>query len=209
MTRTSISRGILATLFASLAVSTGLAHDPAAPERGRELFQPGLDHATDLDGDANAARPPLYDGLGDLTMPVTTRSTEAQAYFDQGLRLTWAFNHAEAWRSFRTAQGLDPECAMCFWGEAFALGPNINDGMRDAAALQAYDAIGRAMALKGRVTDKERMLIEALATRYAASVTADRSGLDQAWADAMRAVVKAYPEDVNILVLHADALMNL
>lgn len=75
---------------------------------------------------------PLYDNLGDLTYPIMTNSKEAQRYFDQGLRLTYAFNHAEALRAFRQAQQLDPDCAMCHWGEAFVLGPNINAPMDEA-----------------------------------------------------------------------------
>ncbi len=81
--------------------------------------------------------PALYDNLGSLSEPVTTRSPDAQRYFDQGLRLAYAFNHGEAVRSFRKAQAIDPTCAMCYWGEAYALGPNINVPMMpgDSARL--------------------------------------------------------------------------
>lgn len=199
---------LAAALLAGTLLATGaMAHGD--DERGKELFRPGLDHATTLAVDAARGRPPLYEGLGTLSLPVTTASRQAQAYFDQGWRLAWAFNHAEARRSFREAQRLDPDCAMCFWGEAFVLGPNINDAMRAEAVRPAHEAIRRAAALKAGVSAKERALIDALAERYAAEATDDRSALDQAWAEAMRAVAQAYPDDANVLTLYADALMNL
>jgi hypothetical protein len=122
-------------LLASVAFSAALpasGHD-TDPARGQELFRPGLGHAAGLADHQPANAPPLYTGLGDaIGMTVTTQSAEAQSYFDQGLRLVWGFNHAEARRFFAHARTLDPGCAMCWWGEAFALGPNINDGMDDA-----------------------------------------------------------------------------
>jgi tetratricopeptide (TPR) repeat protein len=142
-------------------------------------------------------------------MPITTDNAKAQAYFDQGLGLTWAFNHSEARRAFQEGQRLDPNCAMCFWGEAFVLGPNINDGMRDEAIAPAVAAVQRASALKAGVSAKERALIDALARRYAADPAADRAALNAAWADAMREVAQAYPHDATVLVFFADALMNL
>lgn len=201
----AIASGLwLATSAFAISAS---AHETTQPRT--EFYKPGVAFAAGAEAAPAGILPPLYEGLGDMTMPVTTDSAEAQAYFDQGLRLTWAFNHAEARRSFQEAQRLDPNCAMCFWGEAFALGPNINDAMRDEAAAPAHDAIQRASALKDGVTAKERSLIEALARRYGANTTAGRSPLDKAWADSMRAAAKAYPNDANILVFHADALMNL
>ena len=77
--------------------------------------------------------PPLWDNLGSLSMPITTANPRAQRYFDQGLRLAYAFNHAEARRAFRAAQGTDPDCAMCDWGEALVLGPNVNASMENHA----------------------------------------------------------------------------
>ena len=195
-------------MLTSVLVVNAQAHEMA--QAGTELFKPGARFVGSRDADADIAeRPPLYEGLGDLAMEVSTRSEEAQAYFDQGLRLTWAFNHAEARRSFREGQRLDPDCAMCFWGEAFVLGPNINDAMHDDALEPAYVAISRASALKANVTPKERALIEALARRYAPDAAVDRAALDRAWADAMRDVAEDYPEDTDVLVVFADALMNL
>jgi tetratricopeptide (TPR) repeat protein len=156
-----------------------------------------------------AERITLMEGLGDLTFPVTTRVAEAQAFFDQGLRLTWAFNHAEAVRSFRAAQQLDSACAMCWWGEAFALGPNINAGMDSASGVAAHEAAVRAAELKGSATPLERALIDALAVRYAHVPPADRAPLDSAWAYAIGAVAQANPDNDEAAVLHADAQMNL
>ncbi|MGF1630758.1 MAG: hypothetical protein ACFCUT_14890 [Kiloniellaceae bacterium] len=207
MTRDIIRRGLAAALLVNVAaMSAALAHDPSMPERGREVFQQGLDPSA---GSAATGSPPLYAGLGGVTMPVTTVNAKAQAYFDQGLGWTWAFNHAEARRAFQEGQRLDPNCAMCFWGEAFVLGPNINDGMHGEAVALADASIRRASALKDRVSAKERALIEALARRYDADPAADRVALDTAWAEAMREVAQAYPRDANVLVLFADSLMNL
>ena len=141
MIRTKFHGQFAAGLLAGVTmVATAQAHDPATPERGAELFKPGV---TETAGDprSSAGRPPLYTGLGDLTVPVTTDNAEAQAYFDQGMVLAWAFNHAEARRAFQEAQRLDPSCAMCFWGEALVLGPNINSGMHKDAITPAYEAI--------------------------------------------------------------------
>jgi hypothetical protein len=141
------------------------------------LFRPGLGHAAGLADHQPANAPPLYTGLGDaIGMTVTTESAEAQSYFDQGLRLAWGFNHAEARRSFAHARTLDPGCAMCWWGEAFALGPNINDGMDDADVRPAWEAIQRARALTGAVSAREAALIEALSARYGANPMAQRPG---------------------------------
>jgi hypothetical protein len=111
---------------------------------------------------------PLYGNLGTLSRPITTSVPLAQRYFDQGLRLTYGFAHGDAVRSFREAARLDPACAMCASGEAWALGPHINDPRRDSTSLaQAYDAVQRARRLRSGASDVERALIDALARRYA------------------------------------------
>jgi predicted Zn-dependent protease len=152
---------------------------------------------------------PLYDDLGDLTYPITTSNPLAQRYFDQGLRLTYAFNHAEAQRAFREAQRQDPNCAMCYWGEAFGLGPNINAPMDEAAGNPALTALTRAKALASHASDREQALISALAKRYTDDPKAERKALDQAYADAMAEAAQRFPDDPEIAVLYADALMNL
>src|SRR5258707_5641170 len=111
------------------------------------------------------SEPPLWAGLGSITYKITTANERAQAYFDQGLRLAYAFNHGEAQRAFRMAQRLDPNCAMCFWGEALVLGPNINLPMQEDAAAPAYISAQTAKALAASGSPRERALIDALATR--------------------------------------------
>ncbi|MDA0338619.1 MAG: hypothetical protein O2910_02080 [Proteobacteria bacterium] len=153
--------------------------------------------------------PPLWDGLGDHSMEVTTVSEQAQAYFDQGLRLTFGFNHAEAIRAYKEAQRLDPDCAMCFWGEALALGPNINAPMEDWARVPALAAVAKAQAASEGATDKEKALINALAARYSDAEDADRSTLDLAYAMAMKEVHGAYPDDQDIAAFYAESAMDI
>jgi tetratricopeptide (TPR) repeat protein len=155
------------------------------------------------------AQVPLYDDLGSHHLAVTTRVPRAQQYFDQGLRLTWGFNHAEAVAAFREAARLDPECAMCLWGEAYALGPNINAAMDSAAGVAAYQAVQRAVSLASKGTPVEQVLIRALARRYAERPPADRAALDSAFAGAMGEVVRQFPDHQEAATIYADALMNL
>jgi tetratricopeptide (TPR) repeat protein len=155
-----------------------------------------------------AAGPPLWEGLGTLSYPITTNSEMAQRYFDQGLRLAYAFNHPEARRAFQKAQELDPNCAMCFWGEAFVLGANINAAMEESAVQPAFVAMTNAKARAANASESERALIDALATRYSADPAADKGALAQAYADAMAAAHARFPDDPEIGVLFADALMN-
>jgi tetratricopeptide (TPR) repeat protein len=152
--------------------------------------------------------PPLWDGLGHLSYPITTKNETAQRYFDQGLRLAYAFNHPEAYRAFKQAQQLDPNCAMCFWGEAFVLGANINAPMAEDAVQPAFVAMINAKARAGQASAKERALIDALATRYASAPGDDAAALAVAYADAMTGVHARYPEDQDVAVLFADSLMN-
>jgi tetratricopeptide (TPR) repeat protein len=153
--------------------------------------------------------PPLLSGLGRLSYPITTSKRLAQQYFDQGVRLALAFNHAEARRAFRRAGEIDPHCAMCFWGEALTLGPNINAPMDPAAVEPAVGAVSRAMQLSARATVRERALIAALATRYSDDPGADRAALDAAYAKSMRKVAARYPKDQLAAVLFAESLMDL
>jgi tetratricopeptide (TPR) repeat protein len=151
---------------------------------------------------------PLYPDLTASPLIATTRDARAQAYFSQGLMLAYGFNHAGAVRSFREAQGLDPDCALCWWGEAMALGPNINAPMDERDRAAALKALGRAMALRTLGTPQEQALIEALALRYADDPAADRAALDAAYADAMLAVARRFPEDDDVAVLTAEAAMD-
>jgi tetratricopeptide (TPR) repeat protein len=164
--------------------------------------------ATPAEAVSNDQPPPLWAGLGTLSHPITTDSEQAQRYFDQGLRLTYAFNHAEAWRAFKQAQALDPGCAMCFWGEAFVLGANINAPMEEGAVQPAFIALTNAKARAGKASAPEQAMIEALAQRYSSGPAADGAALAQAYADAMAKAHQAHPGDQDIAVLFADAVMN-
>ena len=153
--------------------------------------------------------PPLWEGLGSLTYKITTANPLAQRYFDQGLRLAYAFNHAEAQRAFRKAQKLDPRCGMCFWGEALVLGPNINEPMTEAAVQPAFAAVRKAQELAAFASARERTLIGALSERYAEDPQADRKALDAAYAAAMRKAAEEFPDDDDIAVLYAESVMDL
>ena len=158
--------------------------------------------------ESTAPKAPLYDNLGAYHHAITTESPDAQKYFDQGLTLSYAFNHAEAIRAFQQAIALDPECAMCYWGVAFALGPNINAPITEDAAKEAFAAIEQARTHAAGATDKERAYIDALAKRYVADPKAERAPLDRAYADAMREVVKRFPDDLDAATLFAQSLMD-
>ncbi len=159
--------------------------------------------------DAASTPPPLWDNLGTLHFSVSTTNPLAQRYFDQGLKLAYAFNHAEAARAFRQAQRLDPECALCHWGEALVLGPNINAPMDVSANAPALAAIARAQTRASKASARERDLIAALARRYASDPKADRAALNAAYAEAMGKAAARYPRDADIALLHVEALMNL
>jgi tetratricopeptide (TPR) repeat protein len=164
---------------------------------------------------ANAApafadtEPPLWTGLGSVTYKVSTTNERAQAYFDQGLRLAYAFNHGEAQRAFRMAQKLDPNCAMCFWGEALVLGPNINLPMQEDALAPAYAAAQKAKALAGNASPREQALVNALAVRYGSDPKAARPPFDAAYASEMAKVAKQFPDDDEIATFYAEAVMDL
>jgi tetratricopeptide (TPR) repeat protein len=163
---------------------------------------------------AQRAGAPLFDGMGDYHMPITTADPDAQRYFDQGMVLAFGFNHAESIRSFRAAQTLDPTCAMCFWGEALATGPNINvtsNGnaiMAPAERASARAAIDQALALVDAVTPKEQDWIKALDQRYDGQADTPRDPLDRAWANALADMVARYPDDTTVASVYAEALMN-
>ena len=159
---------------------------------------------------ALAAKEPLYDGLGSYSRKITTKSAEAQRYFDQGLGFLHGFNHRAAIRGFQQAAELDPQCAMAHWGVALACGPHINSIAVPAAAAElAWKELELAQKNAGNASPVERALIGALAKRYANPQPEDRSGLNRAYADAMREVWKEYPKDPDVGALFAEAMMNL
>ena len=157
---------------------------------------------------------PLLSGLGDHSHEITSDEEGVQEYFNQGLILAFAFNHAESVRSFKAAQTLDPSCAMCFWGEALARGPNINvtsNGkavMSDEQRVKAFEALGKAKDLMANSTPQEQAYITALSSRYDGDISSDRNALDIAYAVAMGKVVETYPEDMDAASLYSEALMN-
>lgn len=155
----------------------------------------------------------LFDDLGDFHRKVTTSSGEAQKYFDQGMRLLWAFNHDESTRSFAGAAQLDPACAMCWWGVALTVGPNYNvPFMAEPRAKVAWEALQQAQKYAPQTTAVEQALIGALGKRYDGPQPLDPSNetpVLTAYAEAMKGVAKKFPGDLDVQTLYAEALMNL
>ena len=200
---------LLRTLSALLvlAMVVGCAKKEANIEVAADEPAAGNDLAT-------RAGAPLFDGMGNHEHRITTKDPDAQRYFNQGLVIDFAFNHAESARSFRAAQTLDSECAMCYWGEALALGPNINvtsNGkvvMSDDERTSAFAAVQKAVALRDTVSEAERDYIDALAIRYNGDPTTPREPMDEAYGDAMRELHAKYPNDDDAASLFAESLMN-
>jgi len=154
---------------------------------------------------APAADAPLLDGLRPYHPSARTGSALAQRYFEQGMTLVWGFNPAEAARSFAAATRADPGCAACWWGLAWAQGPNINADMDDAAAAGVAAALARARALAPTASPRHRALIAALAARHPDTATVD----EESYAAKMRELARRFPRDAEILVLAAEAELNL
>jgi hypothetical protein len=192
--RTLLARLLLVPVALSIAACT------PKPETDAEL--------------AKRAGAPLCTGMGEFHRVIDTKDPGAQRYFDKGMVLAFGFNHAESIRSFRAAQKLDPECAMCFWGEALATGPNINVTakgkavMSDSEQASAWAALEKARAVAAKKPEAERDLIDALAKRYAAEPVADRASFDHAYAEALGALVQKYPKDDDIAAMYGEAWMN-
>lgn len=151
---------------------------------------------------------PLFDNLGHLHYPITTKNKYAQQFFDQGLTFSYAFNHAEAARSFKEAARLDSTCAMAYWGWALVLGPNINAPMDPANIDTVNMLVGKAMQFSNTCTAKEQVLIQALAKRYPAEPIADRSELDIQYSEAMKEAWLKYPDDDHIGALYGESIMD-
>ena len=151
----------------------------------------------------------LLEGLGDHRFPVTTTHPEVQRWFDQGLMLTFGFNHDAAERSFLKATELDPDCAMCWWGASLVLGPHVNAAMDPADNEDAWQRLRRALELAPAASEREQAFIRALSTRYAEQPPQDRHALDDAYAGAMRNLATSRPDDLDAAVLLAEALMDL
>jgi tetratricopeptide (TPR) repeat protein len=165
---------------------------------------------TVVGSDLHADKEPLYEGLGSYSRKITTGSPKAQRYFDQGLAFVHGFNHKAAIRAFEQAAELDPKCAMAHWGVALASGPHINFPLVPPAAAElAWKEIGLAKQNEQNASPVERALIDALSKRYANPQPEDRTPLDRAYADAMREVWIKFPNDPDVGVLFAEAMMNL
>jgi tetratricopeptide (TPR) repeat protein len=187
---TVLSLGLISSVTATRLLAQEHQHPPGQPA-------------------TKSAATPLYDNLGTLHHAITTKSPVAQKYFDQGLRLTYGFNHDEAIKSFKEGIRHDSRCAMCYWGIAYALGPNINLPMDTSAARPAYEAAQKALKYSSSTTPKERAYIEALAKRYSSEPSADRAPLDSVWAKAIGAVSRRFPGDDDAAALYGEALMDL
>lgn len=209
---TAAAAGLTVAAFAPLdqpadpVLAATLANARCAPGMGLVAFLGAARAYAATEPGAGA--PPLLPGIGATTMPVSTQNRDAQAYFDQGLRMLHGFNHAEAARAFKEAQRLDPTCAMCFWGEAFALGPNINAPMDPALNDAAFAAARAAFAKADGASEKERALIDAMVLRYTRKAPADRAHLDRAFAEEMRQVADAYPDDNDVQNFAIEAMMD-
>jgi tetratricopeptide (TPR) repeat protein len=197
-------RGILFVVTVALAALYG----PAAAQESHHGHNATVTAADNPGGGG----PPLYTDLGTYHMAITAAAPEAQQYFDQGLRLTYGFNHAEAVASFQQGIRADSTCAMCWWGVANALGPNINLPMDTAAVKPAYEASRKALEYSGKTTPREQAFIAALAKRYADdpnAAGATRAPLDSAYAKAMADVARRFPKDDDAATLYAESLMDL
>jgi tetratricopeptide (TPR) repeat protein len=149
-------------------------------------------------------------GLGTFTRPMSSSNKEAQAFFDQGFQMMYSFAKPEAVRSFREAWKRDPNCAICYWGEAWAWGSYLNAPMTAQEAPHAYAAAQKAISLKDRATEKERAFIDAIAVRYVEKFDPEkRVEQDKAYANAMQRVAERYPDDLDAATLYADALFLL
>jgi tetratricopeptide (TPR) repeat protein len=169
----------------------------------------GAAAAQDHSAHGQAQPATMMSGLGDLHHPVSTSNAEAQQFFDQGLRLIYAFNHDEAARSFERAAELDPKLAMAYWGIAEAVGPNYNDPAGADRFKQAHEAIQKAVDLSGNASPAEQAYIKAMAKRFPAGPNADLRKAAEEYHDAMREVVKQYPDDLDAATLFAESGMNL
>jgi tetratricopeptide (TPR) repeat protein len=234
--RTALRGVAMSLALAGLFCSASLMATGAAEPAGRAIYDPLLDAEGNVCAPAAAGRPPLlqrlilaqgetkpfkpqpmqaaggdvplYGNLGTLSFKVGTRSAKAQAYFDQGMRWAFGFNHAEAQRAFQAARKEDPKLAMAWWGEAFVLGPNINAPMTPEAVAPALAALAKAVELAPGAPAKDRAMIAALEKRYSADPKAERPALDAAFADAMKSVAAKYSGDDTVLALYAESIMD-
>jgi tetratricopeptide (TPR) repeat protein len=173
------------------------------------LLVPGLSFGQHHHTTNDAKPATLAAGLGDVHLQVSTSNVEAQQFFNQGLAYLYAFNHEEAARSFKRAAALDPQLAMAYWGLALALGSNYNLQADAPQLKEAYANVQKARSLAAKATDSERAYIDALAMRYANDPRADLQQLAVAYKEAMRELVRRFPDDLDAATLYAESMMNL
>jgi tetratricopeptide (TPR) repeat protein len=194
-------------VVAIIAVAAGLMYsrwNPAPPPQAEVVAPATLpDPALAIPGAT------LLEGLGNYRFAITTKHPDVQRWFDQGLMLSYGFNHDAAERSFLKATQLDPDCAMCWWGAALVLGPHVNATMDPANNDKAWERLQKAKALAATTTPREQGFIRALESRYASPAPDDRRPLDEAYAVAAGALAAQFPEDPDANTFHAEALMNL
>ena len=195
-----------------LVVSAALLAPPVVGGAAAQTAAPSHKHY-DEPKDAPAPAPgaplaPRLQNLGVHTFPVSTKIERAQRFMNQGLNLTYGFNHAEAARAFAEAARLDPNLAMAYWGQALVLGPNINAPMSPAAEPKALELIQKAIVLKAKATARERAYIDALAARYTGKAD-ERASADRAYAAAMEKLTRTFPNDLDARTLYAESLMDL
>ncbi|HKR60296.1 MAG TPA: hypothetical protein VJS64_11230 [Pyrinomonadaceae bacterium] len=198
-----ILAALLACLAPNLSQPTVFAQDQKAAPNHVHYKEP-----TQQSVSPTGAIAPRLQKLGNHVFVVSTRNRQAQLFMNQGLNLSYAFNHAEAGRAYREAARLDRNLAMAYWGEALALGPNINAPMDPANEPKAVEVIKKAVALKSKATPRERALIDALTQRYSGNAE-DRKARDVAYADAMRKVHLQFPDDQDIAMLYVESVMDL
>ena len=202
MTSVPLYKTFLVTLVWTLALATMSAQHDHDGEDARESSELPESFSDPL---------PLYlEALGDHEHTISSINTEARAYFNQGFQLMYAFAKEDAVRSFREAWKRDPDCAICYWGEAWAWGSYLNGPMRPFEAPHAYAAMQEAIARLDRASESEQAYIKALAVRYVEDFDPEmRRDEDEAYAEAMREVAAAYPDDLDAATLYADALFLL
>src|SRR5436190_6122719 len=199
--------------FAILAIATVFVPAVFQTEASAQDRQPVPNHVHYKEPAQQTVSPtgavaPRLQKLGNHKFPVSTKNAQAQLFMNQGLNLSYAFNHAEASRAYREAERLDPNLAIAFWGEALALGPNINAPMDPASEPNALETIQKAVALKKNASPREQALIDALTNRYSGRAE-DRKARDVAYADAMRKVHLQFPDDDDISMLYVESVMDL
>jgi tetratricopeptide (TPR) repeat protein len=197
------------TLLRSMALALAAGATLGAQARPTPQHK-HYERPAEFDQAADPGKPvaPRLQNLGTHVFPITTEIPRAQVFMNQGLNLAWAFNHAEAARSFAEVARLDPMNPMAYWGHALVLGPNINASMEAADEPKALELAKKAQSLASRATPRERAYISALTARYTGN-PADRGKANRAFSDAMRSVVAAFPNDNDARAMFAESLMNL